>query len=150
MIILDAAIQQISGFTTFRGRIDHNCAAGSALYHLYSQHDNGQEDRRWRFGCRMISLTRLTSCHWTPQNILDQMLIAHCPAGFAAAGFRSVSYSTPTRDRQFSVKCCKSATVSKVCKFSGYINNWDAVMNYNAPNGEIITGIYSHHENSKE
>ena len=98
----------------------------------------------------MISLTQLTSCQWTPQNALDNMLIAHCPDGFAATGFRSLSYSTPTRDRQFSVKCCKAATVSKICKFSGYINNWDAVMNYNAPNGEIITGIYSHHENSKE
>ena len=98
----------------------------------------------------MISLTQLTSCQWTPQNGLDQMLIAHCPDGYAATGFRSLSYNHGARDRQFSVKCCKSTTVSKTCKFSSYINNWEGVMNYNAPSGEIITGIYSHHENSKE
>ena len=98
----------------------------------------------------MISLTQLTSCRWMPQNALDQMLIAHCPDGFAVTGFRSLSFSVPSKDRQFSVRCCKSATVSKTCKFSGYINGYDAVMNYNAPNGEIITGIYSHHANSKQ
>ena len=47
----------------------------------------------------MISLTQLTSCRWMPQNALDQMLIAHCPDGFAVTGFRSLSFSVPTRDR---------------------------------------------------
>ena len=98
----------------------------------------------------MISLTQITSCQWMPQNAYDQMLIAHCPDGYAVTRFRSLSYSSGHRDRQFSVRCCKSATVSKTCKFSGYLNGWDATMNYNAPSGEIITGIYSHHDNSKE
>ena len=144
------AIQQLSGYTTYRGKIDHNCPAGSALYHMWSQHDNGQMDRRWRFGCRTISLTQLTSCRWTPQNELDDMLIAHCPDGYAVTGFKSLSFNRGANDRKFTVKCCKATTVSKTCKFSGYLNAWDAIMNYNAPNGEIITGIYSHLEDTKE
>ena len=66
IIILDAAIQQFSGYTNYHARIDH-CSAGSALYHLWSQHHNSYQDRRWTFVCRMISLTQLTSCQWTPQ-----------------------------------------------------------------------------------
>ena len=85
-----------------------------------------------------------------PRNALDQMLIAQCPDGFAVTGFRSLSYSTSTRDRRFSVRCCKATNVSKNCKVTGYLNGWDAVMNYKAPNRRIITGIYSHHNNGKE
>ena len=117
---------------------------------MYSYHDNGQEDRRWRFDCKKISTTALTSCVWTPNSAYDRPLIGGCSNGFAVAGFRSLSYNPGARDRQFSVKCCKGDTITDDCSITDYLNNWDAVLNYEAPSGQIISGVYSHHENSRE
>ena len=146
----DATVQALSPYTSFRHRIQFECPTGYALFHLNSYHDNGQNDRRWRFDCKQISRSALPSCIWTPYNKYDQPFIGGCSNGFVVAGFKSPSYSSSTGDRQFSVKCCKGDTVTEDCSITTYLNNWDATLNYAAPTGRVISGIYSHHENAKE
>jgi len=36
------------------------------------------------------------------------------------------------------------------CQITGYVNNWDAYMNYVVPNGYVMSGAFSHHDNGKE
>ena len=146
----DALSQGLSPYTDYRQNINFECPEGFALHRLYSRHNNRQEDRQWRFDCKQISGSALTSCSWTPTHNFDQPFIGGCSNGFAIAGFRSVAYSTGARDRQFSVECCKADIVTDDCSITNYINGWDSVMNYEAPSTHIISGIYSHHDNGRE
>lgn len=36
------------------------------------------------------------------------------------------------------------------CSLTGNVNSWDAVMNYQCPNGQVMGGMYSVHDNGRE
>ena len=73
------------------------CPANKYIAGVESHHDNGREDRRWRFTCCAIQNRITASCHQT-----------------------------------------------------GYVNDYDAPMNFQANHGEVITGVYSYHDNGRE
>jgi len=54
-------------------------------------------------------------------------------------------------DRVWTYYCSKGYSLNDgTAAWSGYVNNWDAVLNYVCPNQKIITGFYSYHHNWKE
>ena len=36
------------------------------------------------------------------------------------------------------------------CSWTGYVNGWDAQYSYNCPNGKVLLGVSSYHDNHKE
>ena len=63
---------------------------------------------------------------------------------------RLYNYNGGARDRQFTVTCCDAANVNNECSITDYLNDFDGLLNYVAPYGQVISGIYSHHDNSRE
>ena len=55
-------------------------------------------------------------------------------------------------DRQWTFSCTSLTSGYRLtdCQWSGYINYWDAGMNYNCPNDGLIRTITSHHNNGRE
>ena len=82
------------------------------------------------------------------------MLIAHCPDGFAVTctRFRSLSYNIlpPGTGSLVLIAANQLQSQKHVNSVVIYINGFNAVKNYNAPNGDIITGIYTHHDSGRE
>ena len=73
------------------------CDGNKYIGGVESYHDNGREDRRWKFTC--------------------------C----SAAGHKTYG-----------------------CYNTGYVNEFDKPMNFQAGYGEVITGVYSYHDNGRE
>ncbi|KAI8750480.1 dermatopontin [Biomphalaria glabrata] len=45
---------------------------------------------------------------------------------------------------------CRSTDLGDLCVQSGYVNEFDATIDYTCPGNKILTGISSYHDNSKE
>ena len=76
--------------TNFHEAIDFQCPKGMGLSSLYSIHDNGQEDRRWRFGCKPVSSSELTTCVVKKPNTYDHPSIAGCDDGSVVTAFKAI------------------------------------------------------------
>jgi lipoyltransferase 1 len=54
-------------------------------------------------------------------------------------------------DRRFKFKCCRTRkSCARDCRWTGYVNYWDAYMSYAVPSGYFITGVKSFHDNGRE
>ena len=73
------------------------CPANKYIVGVESYHDNGCEDRRWKF-----------------------------------------------------TSCAISNRITASCRQTGYMNDWDGPINFQAKQGEVITGIFSYHGNDEE
>merc|ERR1712121_153850 len=56
-----------------------------------------------------------------------------CPYGYSGAGCQTKINAVPKR-----------------CFMTGWINSWDAYMNYGVPSGYVLTGFFSMHDNGRE
>jgi len=120
-----------------------------AIKRIESYHSNHHEDRRWHFECS-YDVQRAGHCHWTGWlNGWDAELRYNCPNNGYIAGLNSY-HDNHREDRRWRVLCCVAIPGLEDCKWTGYINGWDAHMNYNVPSGRVINGLYSHHSNHRE
>ena len=54
-------------------------------------------------------------------------------------------------DRRWNFKCCRSPNHYLLnCGITGYVNGWDGPMDYRVGGTQVITGVYSYHDNGKE
>jgi len=132
---------------------DMQWSAGSnrMITGLYSVHSNGREDRRWRFYHGSINKVHCESPYWTePLNSEDQAISASCLHNEAVSGFKS-KYSNRKEDRVWYLQCCSLTNVAlKDMGLSGYLNDWDAVLDFRCEDNEVLTGVYSVHSNAHE
>ena len=127
-----------------------SCFPGHAFYAVKSDYDNNSKDRDLQFSCKNLNAA-LYPCHWTNYvNDLEQPVIFQCPANYVAAGEDSY-FSSYAGDRMWRFRCCRADGYhTRNCALTDYINDWNGVMNYQAPNGKFLVGFHSYHDNSKE
>ena len=126
------------------------CPAGYHLYRAQSQHDNGREDRVWNFWCQKTGAVSTAGCSWTGYlNGWDAPLHYICPSGKIITGLGSY-HDNHREDRRWKVRCCNQATPLHACAWTGYINDWDGWMDHKIAVNQVITGIYSVHDNGRE
>ena len=137
-------MQQISStYSNYRSYILLSCSYRSALYYLYSTFSSSYRDRRWTYGCRSLPSTT-TTCISLSSNPLYGRLLAQCPTGYAISRIYSPRMtSTLQRDRIFSIRCCRSTSITSTCQFSSYINPICGTLSYSARSSYVITGLYS-------
>jgi len=114
----------------------------------YQSH-KGFGDRRWHFECS-YDVQNTRNCYnsgWL--NDWDGQLHYTCPNNGYIAGFRSY-HDNYREDRRWSVVCCKTIRGLEDCKWTNFINDWDAHMDYNVPSTRVINGLYSYHSNPHE
>ncbi|PIO39712.1 hypothetical protein AB205_0200370 [Aquarana catesbeiana] len=115
-----------------------------------SSHDNKREDRVWDFSCQN-TFSNATSCSWTGYiNDFDLEFSYICPFGSVINGM--YSYHDNTReDRRWKLFCCQGeAPVTRNCKWSAYVNDFDAYLRWDAPPNAYLTGAHSYHDNKRE
>lgn len=109
--ILDSAHSRVERFstlggTTLDGSWARACPGTYVLVSVASGHDNGAEDREFKFGCAEFEKTRRSGCSWTSYlNSFDGAVNFRCTSGKVFAGVRSF-HSNAAEDRRFSFLCC--------------------------------------------
>eukprot|EP01084_Bolivina_argentea_P083135 150530_1 len=120
---------------------------------LYSEHNNYTEDRLFRFRyCKPSGVSVSTSgsviLSWTDY---DDEWYRGCGGNSAITRAKS-HHSNHREDRQWEFRCTPLPISHRVtkCEWTGYLNNWDAVLNFNCSNNGLIRNIYSRHNNNAE
>ncbi|GFS13748.1 hemagglutinin/amebocyte aggregation factor [Elysia marginata] len=152
VVIIPGHLTHAQFHTNWDAPFLYECPLGLVLKSIHSVHDNRKEDRRWRFGCGIAaSGCKLRACHWTDYvNWWDAPMNFVCPANYVISGLQSY-HDNHREDRRFKFKCCSHRHyITYSCSLTGYINNWDAVLNYNVPRGHVLTGVAGVHDNRKE
>ena len=132
-------------------KIDWTAGRNRLVTGLYSEHNNHREDRRWKF-CHggMIGIST-SSCGWSATvNDWDNVLSYTCPHNHAIDGFIS-EHNNHREDRQWKIRCCEVHGSGLVDQGWGdYRNNMDGKLDYKCNRDEVVTGLYSYHNNWKE
>ena len=128
------------------------CHNGQVIRTVHSIHDNGREDRIWKFTCGAApSDATPTDCLWTDYvNGWNEPIDFMCPADHVIAGIQSYHDNGP-EDRRYKFKCCKQdGYMTYSCYLTAYLNNWDEPLTYNVQPGKVLTGWASKHDNGKQ
>jgi len=78
----------------------------------------------------------------------DKQFDFSCPSGQHISRIKSI-HSNKKEDRRWDFEC-RSGFVTPTCQKSGYVNNYDNIMNFECPDRGIVTGFESKHDNKKE
>ncbi|XP_076462853.1 hemagglutinin/amebocyte aggregation factor-like [Babylonia areolata] len=136
-------------------RFDFACPKGQFLRHIASQHRDDKEDRIFALSCTKIPngmhSARGCKCSWTDYvNTFDEAQAYQCPGEGYLAGMGSYHHNS-YEDRRFRFYCCTEPnTIVHNCTYSGWTNSFDAAVYYLVPDGKILRGMVSYHDNSKE
>ncbi|KAK3795191.1 hypothetical protein RRG08_056254 [Elysia crispata] len=81
----------------------------------------------------------------------DQPFLFECPLGQTLKNIFSV-HDNRREDRRWRFGCANGPGGSLVgeCFWTGYVNGWDAPMNFVCPVNHVISGLQSYHDNGKE
>ncbi|KAM4021737.1 hemagglutinin/amebocyte aggregation factor-like [Anomaloglossus baeobatrachus] len=117
---------------------------------INSVHDNKAEDRVWGFGCQN-TFYNPGSCFWTGYvNEFDQEFTFTCPFGLVLSLMHSY-HNNDKEDRRWRFLCCNGETaVQSNCRWSGYVNDFDNYLRWDAPPNYHLVGAHSYHDNNKE
>jgi len=139
---------------SFDGAFDysasHNGRRG-AIYHVYSYHSNGAEDRRFEFGTAATTVGDLVyESRYGNINSYDSTSYVDCPANYVLTGIQS-HHHNGAEDRQFRYDCGHfSGWSTSNPNTTPYVNGWDQTVNYYCPSGKVLTGMRSYHNNGPE
>lgn len=126
---------------------------GWILWGLRSEHDNNQEDRRWRpYSAVMPAGMTCSPQAWSEyQNDPDEEFTFQCPDNSVMVGFSS-KYNSNARDRQFRFRCCDLGGGWSVTstRYMGWANDLDEDMVGKCGLNEAWLGFKSYHNNDAE
>nr|XP_034332017.1 hemagglutinin/amebocyte aggregation factor [Crassostrea gigas] len=86
------------------------------------------------------------------KNDFDQPVDFQCPSDLSFVSRFESSHSNKKEDRRFNFDCRRVPAVSGsvTCSWSGYVNNYDAMILYTCPNQGYLNGMHSIHSNNYE
>jgi len=127
------------------GRFRWACPYNRPISRIQSEHSSWYGDRRFDYRCEAHPLLSVssTTCRWTDGwiNDYEESINYSCSGAGYVSGFES-KHSNWYEDRKWKVKCCSgSGTCLTECRTSGYVNGWEADMDYSVPDGKVITSV---------
>ena len=145
-------IAEIENQNSFDNQLYVSCNGLEGMYKVSSVHSNHHEDRTWNWECRnVVGHGYSTGCHQTDYvNDWDMPMFFMCPANTYITVVDSY-HDNGREDRRWKFRCCGvQGHVTTSCRHTGYLNDWDGPLNFQADSDELITGVYSYHDNGKE
>jgi len=128
-------------------------AGNNMITGFSSVHDNGKEDRRWKFSSGSVKGVQCKPQRWSQWvNDWDTILSFTCPRNEALYGVTSY-HGNDKEDRRWKFQCCKVSSNFALKKeaFTSYLNNWDEPIHFFCPSAdEVVVGMYSYHDNDTE
>ena len=83
-------------------------------------------------------------------NTFDNPLVFKCPGNQVITGVNSY-HSNKYEDRRFGFQCCNVlGRQPRDCYITGNVNDWDGKLTLAVPEGKVIKGAYSNHDNRRE
>ncbi|CAH2276563.1 Hypothetical predicted protein [Pelobates cultripes] len=127
-----------------------SCASNQSIRSITSIHDNKREDRVWDFFCQN-TFSNPGSCTWSGYaNNFDEELYFICPFGSVLRGMESF-HDNSKEDRRWKFECCTGEVqVTSNCQWSGYVNEFDGYLKWDALPNFYLVGTRSYHDNGKE
>ena len=127
------------------------CHGAKGMYRVQSVHNNRREDRVWNWECRQVAHRGYPRCwHTGFVNDFDQPMFFMCNKDQYIAGVES-HHSNHHEDRRWKFLCCSVPHhKTSSCRITGFVNEFDGHMNFWAGHGEVITGVFSYHDNHRE
>jgi len=119
---------------------------------LYSYHDNGREDRRWRFWTGSVPGVQCVSKQWsTWKNNWDGELSFSCGSNQVLSGIWS-KHDNGKEDRRWRFRCCEVSDNIELINIrkTHDLNDWDDILNFRCGSSEVLLGLESHHHNGYE
>merc|ERR1711934_131313 len=150
-----ALVTAVPWDTDYDQNFDFLCKSGQYIKSIESVHDNGKEDRIFHFGCAELSESfaedQLTNCEWSPYvNDFDALFEYQCPNDKIITGVSSY-HDNGKEDRRYKFNCCQPGTlVTYHCQYTNYVNSYDHILSYRVPDGMVMKGVNSVHDNGKE
>lgn len=143
-----------NGWTAWDGQWNFQCPGNQFLIGITSEHDNGREDRRWRFRCSAydnIDTSGNTDSGYV--NSYDGNLDFSSGSGFFAGVADSV-HSNGNEDRRWRFRTRTSQTADTYRDSGSCVrdlwNTWDNFMNRDCPGNRAIYRMESSHDNGRE
>lgn len=132
-------------------RLKFECPNKQAVQRIRSMYNNYFKDRRWRLDCGTVTNTLYSYCAWTDYlNRFDEPLNYNCPTDQVLIGAKSY-HNNWFEDRRWGFRCCKAnGYKTSNCYQTGYINEWDAEMDFGVTGNRAFVGLYSYHSNQYE
>ncbi|GFR94782.1 hemagglutinin/amebocyte aggregation factor [Elysia marginata] len=153
LVVASVLAQDVEFNNEWDQPLNFECPEGKVIKSVYSIHDNGREDRRFKLVCgKAPSDAEPKQCEWTSDyvNEWDQPVMFLCPANYLVAGIYSV-HDNSREDRRMKFKCCRQPGIkTKSCQMSDFLNSWDQPLDYTVGSGRALVGWMSRHDNSKE
>ncbi|XP_028417035.1 hemagglutinin/amebocyte aggregation factor-like [Dendronephthya gigantea] len=142
-LVFLAHAMSINAGTNFYWTWKLDCPSGQSVRHISSVHSNYHEDRSWTFTCRSDPVTQST-CSWSGWvNLFGEMILYQCKDG-VIAGVQSY-HNKYHKDRRYSFKCCKAKSYTRICTWTGFVNNWDGYVTYGVRHNYYLVGLFSYH-----
>ncbi|CAL1547648.1 unnamed protein product [Lymnaea stagnalis] len=150
LVTILAVCQQCSSWMTqYDQHFTITCPAGKTFKSIESIQDNYYEDRVWNFNCDVPpNGVNFTSCTWSGyRNEFDKPLDFQCGNDGIITGVESVN-DNYYEDRKWSFQCCTATGyVVHACEDTSFVNAYDQPLNYRVPDGKVLRGVHSVHDN---
>ncbi|CAN2390959.1 Dermatopontin, partial [Pristimantis euphronides] len=126
------------------------CQRNQSISLIISIHANKHEDRVWDFSCQN-TFDSPAFCSWSSYaNDFDEEFTFICPFGSVLSGMESY-HDNKREDRRWKFLCCQGdKAVQQNCKWSGYVNDFDSYLRWDAPSNYYLVGVQSYHDNKRE
>lgn len=85
---------------------NYNCPHNGYITGMYSVHDNGKEDRRWKFRCCSLQSHHTQDCLSKMANEWDQQMNFRVPYSYVLTGVFSY-HSNSKEDRLYQYRYCR-------------------------------------------
>ena len=149
---IKAIIAQINYLNELDKPVKKDCNEGEGFYKVQSEFRSYYNDRRWNFECRrVIQNNAPVTCTQTQSYVNDfnGAIVFSCGDNEYMAGVESY-HDNSKEDRKWKFTCCSASNLkTSDCRLSDNANNLGKVMDFEAEDGEVITGVDSPSYNSK-
>ncbi|XP_059141119.1 dermatopontin-like isoform X2 [Physella acuta] len=151
LLLLSAALATVwshNFLNEYDQPFDFRCPYGSVINYIYSEHHDYFEDRRFEILCRSQKTTECAHSGYV--NAFDQAVNFICPGDKVMTGIESY-HDNHYEDRRFNFQCCKIPDKKlSNCYMTAEVNTWDGPMTLQVPDGHVIQGAHSYHNNYYE
>ncbi|XP_075712005.1 hemagglutinin/amebocyte aggregation factor-like [Rhinoderma darwinii] len=149
-IAVVSAAPQGRWVNSYDQNLHYECQSHQSINLIISIHDDEYEDRVWDFGCKN-TFSYPSYCSWSGYiNNFDEEFTYVCPFGTVLSGMASY-HQNIEEDRRWRYLCCQGeTTVQQNCRWSGYVNDFDNYLRWDAPSNYHLVGVQSYHDNSRE
>merc|ERR1711936_550571 len=148
VILLSMTHDVTPKLTQLRSNFTYSCPDQHALNSLESTPFPRDGDRIWSFGCTNVAEVSDKICEWSgPVNDLAKGVNFKCGADKVLSGVAS-NFSGQARDRTWDFRCCElsASYVIHACNFTAALNTAGQPMNYDAPDGVLISGVIASYD----